>query len=212
MFSTEKKSLFLSRTGRLASLPLRARIVGDSLPSFARPSYVAYERSSFAFTTIEHGSRGDLGDYGRVITARRNAKNNIPRNGSRSYRERKFTLQRVGDHFSLLFFFTVLYKRASYLVSSITNNGAKIIVQASGLDMQYFLGNCGKWWNNSLRRAQLSGAKIYFPACFSSSFKRVPVTWTMTTTTATTTATTYRSNETTGRVAKADRSIGPQRS
>lgn len=57
IFSTEKKSLFLSRTGRSRVIPLRARIVGDSLPSFARPSYVAYERSSFAFTTIERIER-----------------------------------------------------------------------------------------------------------------------------------------------------------
>jgi len=35
----------------------------------------------------------------------------------------------------------------------------KIIVQASGLDMQYFLGNCSECWNNSLRRAQLSDSR-----------------------------------------------------
>lgn len=52
------------------------------------------------------------------------------------------------------------------------DNGARIIMQEIGLDMQYFLGNCSGCWNNSLRRAQLSSGKIYSPACSSSSFKR----------------------------------------
>lgn len=80
-------------------IPLRARIAGDSLPSSARPSYVAYERSSFAFTIERIERRPSL-----VITvARKSARSKVPGNcsGLRP-RAKVYAIMCVGDHsFSL---------------------------------------------------------------------------------------------------------------
>lgn len=51
----EEKQLIFIENGKIrVSYSFQAKILdGDLLPNIARPSYVAYERSSFAFMTIE---------------------------------------------------------------------------------------------------------------------------------------------------------------